>query len=190
MLNPAVPEALDAIVLRALKHDPSQRYSSAAEMLAELEALSGAVASRDSLLKYLGAIGPDVYACTCEGCGDKIPYGVDCRQCKTQVETIASAWSAPPGDAQAGQRPAHPAAVRRAVAAMEWLRRLRLMVYVFWGRLQNWLEGRKRHLSDAIEQIDILWQCAWPRVEAGDPTAEEAVKQSLPASGDADRELH
>jgi beta-lactam-binding protein with PASTA domain len=36
-LNPAVPAALDAIVLRALRKDPAQRYQSAEELIAALE---------------------------------------------------------------------------------------------------------------------------------------------------------
>ncbi|MGA2451925.1 MAG: Stk1 family PASTA domain-containing Ser/Thr kinase [Solirubrobacteraceae bacterium] len=51
-LNPALPQALDAIVLRALAKDPGQRYADADELIAALEhvrqalpALSGATAT-------------------------------------------------------------------------------------------------------------------------------------------------
>ncbi|MBQ1264687.1 MAG: PASTA domain-containing protein, partial [Oscillospiraceae bacterium] len=37
-LNPAVPESLEAITLHAMKADPAERYTSASEMLADLEA--------------------------------------------------------------------------------------------------------------------------------------------------------
>jgi eukaryotic-like serine/threonine-protein kinase len=57
-LNPALPYALDAIVLRALAKDPAQRYADADELIAALEyerealpALSGAVAAPEGQLQ-------------------------------------------------------------------------------------------------------------------------------------------
>jgi serine/threonine-protein kinase len=44
-LNPLSPSALDAIVARCLKKDPSDRYASAAAVVDDLEALARAVAS-------------------------------------------------------------------------------------------------------------------------------------------------
>jgi len=61
-INPEIPEAVEEIVLRALRTDPSARYPSAAAMRQELEryALSdGYLLSSTDLADFLGAIGSD-----------------------------------------------------------------------------------------------------------------------------------
>lgn len=61
-INPEIPEAVEAIVLRALSTDPSARYPSAAAMRQELEryALSdGYLLSSTDLADFLGAIRSD-----------------------------------------------------------------------------------------------------------------------------------
>jgi eukaryotic-like serine/threonine-protein kinase len=54
-LNPAVPEALEAIVLKAMAKDPADRYANARDLLRELRlARSGAIPSKPISLRLLG----------------------------------------------------------------------------------------------------------------------------------------
>jgi hypothetical protein len=76
-----VPPGLDAIVLRALARDPGERFSSAVEMLEQLENLRGC-ASRREVLAFLGNIAPEVFATHCDGCGRQLPWGHECSQCR------------------------------------------------------------------------------------------------------------
>ena len=85
--NREVPPALDVIVLRALRHDPEQRYPSAAELLAALEGLGGA-ATRAELVRHLAAAAPELFTTACEACGRRLPFGVECLGCKTQVDPV------------------------------------------------------------------------------------------------------
>jgi serine/threonine protein kinase len=181
VLNPAVPSALDAIVLRALMRDPEGRFSSAAEMLVALEGLGGAAAQGD-LLSYLATVAPDVFANTCEECGAQIPEGVDCPRCKTQVTPLRPAPTVPPSDASAtppscSRQIATPAAqcvlASRRRDATAWLRHLRVMLHVVFGYVQNWFEAGKVGACEraanlcatacaGVEQVRMLWACAWP----------------------------
>jgi serine/threonine-protein kinase len=172
--NAAVPTPLDAIVLRALERDPDRRYRSAMEMLRALEGLDSAAAPPESLLRYLGALAPDVFTSACEECGQPIPLGHACRLCQTDVDTIiVSPLPAPP----LVGRDASPPGARRILAELP--RQLRLRLYVFWAHLHNVVAalaavGRNRaaglgalrlRLVAAAEQIALLWACAWPRAE-------------------------
>jgi serine/threonine protein kinase len=82
-LNPEVPPALDVIVLRALSHDPDQRYFSAVQMLAGLEELGGLRASHKQLLRFLGSVAPHVFITACDVCGCQLPCGAACPSCTT-----------------------------------------------------------------------------------------------------------
>ena len=58
-LNPAIPERLEAIILRAMEVDPNRRYQSAAAMLDDLRSLSRALAPDASVTRaLLPAAGP------------------------------------------------------------------------------------------------------------------------------------
>jgi serine/threonine protein kinase len=97
-MNPEVPAALDVIALRALTRDPDERYQSAAEMLVALDELSGQAASPTHLLGYLGSIGPEMFTTACDLCGERLPWGVECGMCKTQIDEgddVAAATVAP-----------------------------------------------------------------------------------------------
>jgi hypothetical protein len=179
VLNPSVPVALDMIVMRALKHDPDQRYSSAAEMLAALEELGASAASQEGLLKYMGSIAPDVFSYACEECGSQLPCGVECPKCRTQVDAVGSAWAAVAGVPMPTVRsdgdvasptplPAEWQLLRPSLGAR--LRHVRLTLYVLWGYLLNWADARTARLralrlgvGAAVEQAGVLWACAWPR---------------------------
>jgi serine/threonine protein kinase len=166
VLNPSVPRALDAIVLRALERDPDQRYSSAAEMLPALEQLGAVTASQEDLLAYLGSIAPEVYTTTCEGCGQVLPSGVECRGCKTEVDIyafarLAGAMVATPEVAAAPlpQWPSGALSLKRSFRAR--LRTLLLMLFVWWARLQNWFDARARpSVGAAAELFGMLWESA------------------------------
>jgi serine/threonine-protein kinase len=88
-MNPDVPAALDVITLRALSRDPDERYQSATEMLAALDDLSARAASPKRLLAYLGSVGPEIFATACDGCGERLPWGVECATCKTFLDDAA-----------------------------------------------------------------------------------------------------
>ena len=90
-LNREVPAALDAIALRALARNLSDRYQSATELLGALEDLSGPAASRKQLLRHLGRVVPEVYTLSCDGCGAQMPYGTECPSCRTQTDLVNDA---------------------------------------------------------------------------------------------------
>jgi serine/threonine protein kinase len=150
-LNPAVPSALDVIVLRALMHDPDQRYQSAAEMLAALEELSELEASRKKLLSYLGSVGPDVFTTACDSCGTRLPCGVECRTCKTVADPTGFGADESPGEAPHAAVAAFtsgPRALQASLSAstrqVQRLRRQVVLLYstacALWRRFQTWLE--------------------------------------------------
>jgi serine/threonine-protein kinase len=191
VLNPEVPAALDVIVLRALMHDPDRRYSSAGTMLQALEELGAVAAPHETLLRYLGSIGPELFCSPCEECGTQLPYGIDCGQCKTQVDARIPMWSPPSTDALWAMPRIDPHAEatpprsfasitpKRRRRVMARLTHLQLMFYVLWVRLQNRIAACKTRLIEqtarlrprplrlgaAIEQFCTLWACAWPRAE-------------------------
>jgi serine/threonine protein kinase len=93
--NGEVPAALDAVVLRALERDPEQRYPSADELLTVLEAVTSRAATRKELLAYLGRLLPQVFTKPCDSCGDLIPHGSECSNCRTVLDQFPEELSAP-----------------------------------------------------------------------------------------------
>jgi serine/threonine protein kinase len=148
-LNLDVPAALDVITMRALMRDPDERYQSATEMLAELDDLSAHAASPKRMLAYLGSVGPEIFTTACDGCGQRLPWGIDCRTCKTLldddggcelVEELEDAGAAeresiapPPPPALRQQRPVPSAPRLRALAIASW--RLWVLLSLLWAQL-------------------------------------------------------
>jgi serine/threonine-protein kinase len=147
-LNPDVPAALDELTLQALRRDPDERFASAREMLAALERVSGA-ASHPQLLRYLGSVGPEMFATACADCGRPVPCGLSCRACVTQSEAIElysaeivvvpEAATPPPLPVPAATSLARAARARQALVACvallaTWTRRARAGARVWTGR--------------------------------------------------------
>jgi serine/threonine protein kinase len=137
-VNPEAPAALDVIVLRALHRDPDERYQSAGEMLAALDALAGLGASRAQLLAYLGRVAPEVFTRACDGCGEPVAWGADCSSCKTRAEPPAFAVDEPAVPVAA----ATTAALQRSWLRHRWLV-LQLTLCLLWRQLDAWIAGRR-----------------------------------------------
>jgi serine/threonine protein kinase len=156
-LNPESPAALDVVVLRALHRDPDERYQSAAEMLAALDALGARVASRAQLLSYLGAVAPDVFTHACDGCGARIAWGAECASCKTSASPSPFDDDAnDDGGDDGNDDPRSVAALeplgdspdlRTPMLPIRWLQRrwllLQLTFCVLWRSCDAWLAERR-----------------------------------------------
>jgi len=151
-LHPGAPAALDVVVLRALHRDPDQRYQSAAELLAALDAISAPVASRAQLLGYLGALAPDVFTRACDGCGERVAWGADCSSCKTRIEAPSFSDDEP----VAALVPVP--AMEERPRALEWLRHrglvLKLSMILLWRQLDAWIADRRARRSHGGYQIE------------------------------------
>jgi serine/threonine protein kinase len=141
-LNREAPATLDAVVLRALHRDPDQRYQSAGELLAALDAIGGQ-ASRAQLLAHLGAVAPEVFTAPCDGCGARIAVGAECSDCKTTADV--------PHFDDDGETPL-PVPLpdllpRTATQPIRWLHRrwllLQLTLCVLWRRFDAWMAERR-----------------------------------------------
>lgn len=150
-LNPEVPAALDVVVLRAIHRDPDERYPSAAEMMAALDALALPLATRAQLLSYLGTLAPDVFAHACDECGAKIAWGEECASCTTKVDDAVPVDEAAIFD---GNEPipltalvASPPSPSPAARIDAYLRRrwliLVLTLQLLWRRADAWLAEKR-----------------------------------------------
>jgi serine/threonine protein kinase len=126
-LRPGIPAALDAIVLRALARDPSERQPSAVDLLAALDKLSARAASRTQLLSYLGTIAPEIYTTPCESCGQQIANGMLCLDCHTPVSMSRSLLLDEPAPPPPRPAPAPKAAGLWALVLLMWCRLLLLV---------------------------------------------------------------
>jgi serine/threonine-protein kinase len=183
-LNRSVPTALDAIVLRALRHEPDERYQSAAEMLESLEELSAHAASHPQLMRYLGSVGPETFTVTCDGCGARLPCGVNCSSCKTQLEEVVDLVSSehslnPAGARSPAQPPPLPASLSlRPPLLGFWLtqrlRVLQLMLRVLLVRAKPWLAKNAQRslpmvkaLSASAQSRALRWWASARRLRRG-----------------------
>jgi serine/threonine protein kinase len=140
-INPEVPAAVDVVVLRALQRDPAERYQSAAELSAALDAIAAEPASRAQLLGYLGTIAPAVFTHACVECGARIAWGAECTSCKTSAEPS-------PFDNDEAETPASaPAPARSLTQPIRWLQRrwliFRLTLCVLWRGFDAWMAERR-----------------------------------------------
>ncbi|HEX6836886.1 MAG TPA: serine/threonine-protein kinase [Polyangia bacterium] len=161
-LNPSAPAALDVVVLRALHRDPDQRYQSAAELLAAIDAIACPVASRAQLLSYLGALAPEMFTHACDGCGERVAWGADCASCKTRMDPSPFDEEAPPAalvpvpDLRSTALASTVLApLRRAPAAtIQWLKHrklvLKLTLVLLWRRLDAWRADRRARRAGAV----------------------------------------
>jgi hypothetical protein len=81
-----VPRALDEVVLKALAHDPDDRYQSGAQLLEALENVKGPGGGRRELMAFLGQIAPQVFANRCGSCGGVMAYTAECSSCRTKID--------------------------------------------------------------------------------------------------------
>jgi serine/threonine protein kinase len=145
-INREAPAALDAVVLRALHRDPDQRYQSAAEMLAALDALGARLATRAELLSYLGALAPSVFSRTCDGCGARIAWGAECTSCKTYAEPSPFDDAEEEEDNDETPLP-EPLPLRTRTLPIRWMQRrwllLTLTLCVWWRCWDAWMAERR-----------------------------------------------
>ena len=85
-LNPAIPERLEAIILRAMEVDPNRRYQTAAAMLEDLRSLSRALAPDASATRAL------MPAAAAAAAGEAAPFA-------------SRRWAAGGGAARRGREP-------------------------------------------------------------------------------------
>ena len=158
-LNPSVPAALDAVVLRALSRDPGQRYQSAADLLSALEAHESLAASRKVMLTHLGSLAPEVFTAPCDACGQRLPCGVECADCRTVADTaMAELLNTPETIVEPPTAIAPPPAPITATAIIAPRRDqvaraflvLLLTARVWWRQLDAWLDRRR---SGTLERL-------------------------------------
>jgi serine/threonine protein kinase len=157
-LNPAVPPALDVVVLRALTRDPDLRYPSATEMLAALDALAGATGSRQELIAQLGQVAPEVFYRLCDGCGEKLPSGVECKSCKTVLDPVQAVESpvmepTPTELVMPLPPPPRTRSLREQLlgAISKRFTVLRLTLALLWRQLDAWIALRKAERAATME---------------------------------------
>ena len=144
-INREAPAALDVVILRALHRDPDQRYQSAGEMLAALDALGARLATRAELLSYLGGIAPEMFARACDGCSERIAWGAECANCKTRAEPSPFDNE---GEEEDDETPLpEPLPQRARTLPIRWLQRrwllLSLTLCVMWRSLDAWMAERR-----------------------------------------------
>jgi serine/threonine protein kinase len=131
-VNPAVPAALDVIVLRALQRDPALRQASAAEVLRALERLADRTSSRGQLLDWLGQSLPDVF----DGGDTQVdPVITDVTQLDMIVEETQLVTALPPP--------------RFSLPWRRWL----ALALTWFGLLWIALADRLRHVTSRVRAI-------------------------------------
>ena len=89
LYNHEVPIGLDAVALRALSRDPSDRFDSGDEMAAALEQIEHAGGGRKRVAEFLAALFPHTFAVICQVCGKQALPGFICAECGNPLEAQA-----------------------------------------------------------------------------------------------------
>jgi tRNA A-37 threonylcarbamoyl transferase component Bud32 len=92
-INPAVPYALDQVVLRALARDPGDRWDSGEEMAAAFEDVARVGGGRRRVADYLASMFPRSWYVVCEVCGKQVVPGMTCAECGTDAPREMTASS-------------------------------------------------------------------------------------------------
>jgi serine/threonine protein kinase len=169
-LNPDVPPTLDVIVLRALLHDPDQRYFSAVRMLAGLEELGSLRASHRELMRFLGSVAPHVFSTACDGCGSRLPCGAVCTSCTTQPDAIPEL-----DDAEVLEAPTEPVDLMLTQSPPPRLRRTPLVLQIWLLVCALWraFSFIPRRLSGGVAAVGALGRGSAPTVQARNGVALE-----------------
>ena len=83
--NAHVSVGLDAVVLKALSRDPSDRFDSGDEMAAALMQVERVSAGRQRVAEFLAKLFPSTFAAVCEVCGKQAPPGFACGECSNVI---------------------------------------------------------------------------------------------------------
>jgi serine/threonine protein kinase len=83
--NPEVALGLDAVVLKALARDPSDRFDSGDEMAAALMQVERIGSGRQRVAEFLAKLFPATFAAICDVCGKPAPPGFLCGECGTEI---------------------------------------------------------------------------------------------------------
>jgi serine/threonine protein kinase len=83
--NPAVSLGLDAVVLKALSRDPSDRFDSGDDMAASLMQVERVSQGRQRVAEFLARIFPATFSAICEVCGKPAVPGFACRECGHEI---------------------------------------------------------------------------------------------------------
>src|SRR4051812_15645584 len=83
--NHAVSIGLDAVVLKALSRDPSNRFDSGDDMAAALMQVERVSSGRQRVAEFLAKLFPATFAAVCEVCGKPAVAGFACRECGHEI---------------------------------------------------------------------------------------------------------
>jgi hypothetical protein len=89
LYNPDVSLGLDAVVLKALSRDPSDRFDSGDEMAAALMQVERVGSGRQRVADFLAKLFPSTFAAICEVCGKPAAPGFACSECGNEIPAEA-----------------------------------------------------------------------------------------------------
>jgi serine/threonine protein kinase len=89
LYNHDVSIGLDAVVLKALARDPSDRFDSGDEMAAALMQVERVGSGRQRVADFLAKLFPSTFAAICEVCGKPAPPGFACSECGNEIAAEA-----------------------------------------------------------------------------------------------------
>ncbi len=89
LYNPDVSIGLDAVVLKALSRDPSDRFDSGDELAAALMQVERIGSGRQRVADFLAKLFPSTFAAMCEVCGKPAAPGFACSECGNEIPAEA-----------------------------------------------------------------------------------------------------